>query len=494
MPKPLICVTVTAATTAELRRLRDGAVTADHADLVEVRLDWVSDPDVTAALAGRSRPVIVTCRPSWDGGRFKGSEEERRQLLAQALALGAEYVDIEWRAGFADVIATTKGRRVILSMHDFEGVPADLTERAKAMRATGAEVIKLAVKTNCLSDCLPLLELGSTIGREGNVVLIGMGPQGIATRVLVERFGSAWTYAGAMGDLGQVTPAQLRDEYGFHTLGESTAIYGLTGSPIAHSVSPAMHNAALRAAGLDAVYLPFPAADADDFVRFARALGLQGASVTIPFKVALLERVDEVDPMARRIGAINTVRVASGRWIGGNSDAKGFLVPLDDRGIALSGMRASVLGAGGSARAVAIALASKGAEVQVHARSRARAAEVAAVVSGRIGPWPPERDSWELLVNCTPIGMHPRRDETPVPAASLAGRLVYDLVYNPPVTRLLREAADAGCQTIGGLDMLVAQAHEQFQAWTHLEPPAGVMRAAATRRLSEFASDENHLV
>jgi shikimate dehydrogenase len=339
-----------------------------------------------------------------------------------------------------------------------------------------------------------LLELGSTMGREGNVVLIGLGPAGIATRVLVHRFGSVWTYAGAMGDLGQLTPGELRDQYGFDSLGESTAIYGLTGSPIAHSVSPAMHNAALRAARLDAIYLPFPAADADDFVRFARALGLEGASVTIPFKVSLCERMDDVDPVARRIGAINTIRVVCGRWIGGNSDAAGFLAPLEERGIALSGIRASVLGAGGSARAVAIALASKGADLRVHARSHQRAAEVAAVASGRTGPWPPEPGSWELLVNCTPLGMHPQLDETPVPAAALTGPLVYDLVYNPPMTRLLREASDAGCQTIGGLEMLIAQAQEQFRSWMNTDPPAGVMRAAAARRLTEFASDDHHVV
>ena len=494
MGKPLVCVTVAAATTAELRQCRDAAVTIDGADLVEVRLDSVSDPDVAGALQGRARPVIVTCRPSWEGGRFRGSEDERRQLLEQALALGAEYVDIEWRAGFDDVIARTRGRRVILSMHDFDRVPDDLRASATAMRATGAQVIKLAVKTHRLADCVPLLDLGSHEGGDANLVVIGMGPHGIATRILVERFGSAWSYAGAMSEIGQVTPTELRDEYGFSTVGKSTAVYGLTGSPISHSVSPAMHNAAFRAVGLDAVYLPLPAADADDFMQFARALRLNGASVTIPFKLSLLERMDDIDPMAQRIGAINTIRVVDGRWIGSNSDADGFLAPLEERGIGVTGMRASILGAGGSARAVAMALGSKGADVQVHARNRTRAAEVAAAASARVGPWPPEKDTWDLLVNCTPIGMHPRIDETPVVASTLTGSLVYDLVYNPPVTQLLSDAARAGCQTIGGLDMLVAQAQLQFRSWTHIDPPAAVMRAAATRRLTEFARDENHIV
>jgi shikimate dehydrogenase len=200
-----------------------------------------------------------------------------------------------------------------------------------------------------------------------------------------------------------------------------------------------------------------------------------------------------VDPIARRIGAINTIREVDGRWIGGNTDANGFLQPLQERSLNVKGLRASILGAGGSARAVAMGLASSGASVRVHARVESRAEDVAALVSGSVGAWPPEPGSWDLLVNCTPIGMHPNIEATPVPASQLTGTIVYDLVYNPPITRLLGEAAAAGCRTIGGLDMLVAQAQEQFQWWTGVRPAAGVMRAAAIERLAEFTTDEHHV-
>jgi shikimate 5-dehydrogenase len=142
---------------------------------------------------------------------------------------------------------------------------------------------------------------------------------------------------------------------------------------------------------------------------------------------------------------------------------------------------------------VAIALAPSGAAVTVHARNRAQAEQVAMIVSGKTGPWPPEPGSWDLLVNCTPLGMRPRTEQSPVPAAALTGQWVYDLVYNPPATRLLRDAVGAGLQTIGGLDMLVAQAHEQFQWWTDTRPPLAAMRAAAEQRLAEFMADENHV-
>jgi shikimate dehydrogenase len=254
-----------------------------------------------------------------------------------------------------------------------------------------------------------------------------------------------------------------------------------------------MHNAAFRAADFDAVYLPFPAVSADDFHRFARAIGISGASVTIPLKVSLVDYVDEVYSVARRIGAINTIRVADGRWIGGNTDAMGFLEPLQER-VSLAGLRASVLGAGGAARAVTVALASTGCSVRLHARNRAQAEDVAVLTAAELGPWPPAPGSWDLLINCTPVGLYPRVDETPVPKEQLTGRYVYDLIYNPPATRLLQDAAAVGCQTIGGLDMLVAQAREQFQWWTGTTCQAAVMRDAALKRLAEFARDENYLV
>jgi 3-dehydroquinate dehydratase/shikimate dehydrogenase len=481
-----LCVTVTAPSMAELRRRRDAAT---DADLVELRLDSVRDPDAAGALADRRRPVIVTCRPAWAGGSFSGSEEERGRLLANALTEGAEYVDLEASAGFDQLIASTGGRRIVLSAHDFDGIPHDLDSRICAMQATGVEVVKVAVKTTRLSDSVTLRDVASRVGDRSGLVLIGMGDHGLVTRVLPSRFRSIWTYAGGLAGVGQLTPDTLLNEFRFRDLGPATAVYGVVGCPVSQSVSPAMHNAAFRAARLDAVYLPLPAADADDFVTFARAFGMSGASVTIPYKVALTACVDEISDLATRIGAINTIRVEGGRWRGDNSDVHGFLDPLRPH-LPFTGLRASLLGAGGAARSVAIALASSGAAVSVHARNPQRAANVAALVSGSVGAWPPERGGWDVLVNCTPVGMYPNVDDTPLAADRLAPGLVYDLVYNPSATRLLREAEGAGCRIVGGLEMLVGQARRQFEWWTGVRPPAGVMREAATRRLSDFVHDD----
>ena len=222
MSTPLLCVTVAAPTTAELRRMRDEI---DDADLIELRLDSVADPNVAGALAGRRRPAIVTCRPTWEGGHFAGSEEERKRLLADAFALGAEYVDIEWRARFDDLIAERAGRRVILSSHDFDGVPADLPARMAAMRSTGAEIVKIAAQPNTLADCVPLLDLGTHARRQGSAVVIGMGEYGLATRVLAQRFGSRWAYAGRLRDIGQPDVSTLLNDYRFRTIGDATDVY-----------------------------------------------------------------------------------------------------------------------------------------------------------------------------------------------------------------------------------------------------------------------------
>lgn len=478
-----LCVTVTGRTMAELRRRRDEE---SDADLVELRLDTASDADAAAALFGRKTPVIVTCRPTWEGGQFQGSEEERLRLLRQAQELGAEYIDVEWKARFAEAVRARDGKGVILSMHDFSGVPQDLADCARAMAATGAEVIKIAVTAKKLTDCIPLLSLAGTLTVPAT--LIAMGDAGIVTRVLAARFNSCWTYAGDQVAPGQMSGARLRDDFSFRRLTRKTDLYGVVGRPIMHSLSPAMHNAAFSAVAEDAVYLPLAATDYDDFLHFAEALTVRGASVTAPFKRAAFNRTAVRDDLGERIHSVNTVRRTGERWEARNTDVAGFLAPLDEAAVELRGKRAIVLGAGGAARAVVHALLSRGAGVQVAARRREQASDLARDVVCGVTDWPPAAGSWDLLVNTTPIGTTPAVEDTPLPDGPFTGELVYDLVYNPPLTRLLRDAADAGCRTIGGMAMLVAQAERQFEWWTGLTPPAGVMRDAAMRGLAGTAS------
>ena len=467
----------------ELRAHRDGV---EGADLVELRLDHVREPDVDGALAGRRQPVVLTCRPVWEGGRFQGSEEERRRILARALELGAEYVDVEWQAGFDDLLRARRGRNIVLSAHDFDGVPTDLASRHRAMCATGAEVVKMAVRARRLCDMVPLLDLPEPDDGQSRV-LVAMGPAGLASRLLPDRFGSCWTYAGDGVAPGQIGLPRMLEEFRVRQVTADTEVYGLLGAPVGHSLSPAMHNAGFAAIGRDAVYVPLEATDVGDFWNLAARLDLRGASVTAPFKEQVVAGLASRDPLVEQVGAANTLQAFDGGWRGLNTDVPGFLQPLEGR-IALDGCRAVLLGAGGVARGVAVALAGRGARVCICARDIRRAADVARIVGAESGSLPPPSGSWDLLVNTTPVGTYPDVDATPLPGGPFDGRLVYDLVYNPRETRLLAEAKAAGCATISGLSMLVAQACGQFEWWTGIAAPVDVFQRAAERRLTAMAT------
>jgi 3-dehydroquinate dehydratase/shikimate dehydrogenase len=456
--KPLLVETVTGATVAELVAARDAAT---RADMVELRLDGVSDltpASVAAVLDGRRLPVIATCRPEWEGGRFGGGEKDRLSILQAALDGGAEYVDLEWRAGFTDLLAQTRGRRVVLSSHDFNGAPADLASQADAMRATGAEIVKIAITAHRLCDNLPL----RSITRGGPTVVIGMGPSGIPSRVLASQFGSIWTYAGNGVAPGQVPVARMLDDLRFRDISASTAIYGIVGTMTAESKSPSIHNPWFAAAGIDAVFVPLPTPEFADFLEFAEALPVTGAGVTIPFKLDALRAAVRADEYARTVGATNTLKRCADGWEATNTDVAGFLAPLE--GQELRGTRVTLLGAGGAARAVVVALNSVGARTTVSARRPEQAHEVAGL-GATVGEWPPRPGSWDILVNCTPLGGMSSPDASPLPGGPFDGRLVYDLNYKPAETRLLREARAAGCATLNGWPMLQAQARLQFDWW-----------------------------
>lgn len=441
---------------AQLRAARDASRLAD---LVELRLDGVGDLDVTGALEGRLCPVIVTCRPTWEGGRFDGGEETRRRILLDALRGGAEYVDLEWRGGFDDVIRETRGKQVVLSSHDFEAIPDNLPDRVRAMRAAGAEIVKVAVAAKRLSDSLPLRDLT----RDGAMVAIAMGPSGIPSRALAARFGSCWTYAGDGLAPGQIPVARMIDELRFRHVSPSTLVYGVVGTMTAESKSPTIHNAWFGEAGIDAVMVPMPTPSFDDFLAFADALPVAGAAVTIPFKLDALRSAVRVDDDARRVGAANTLRRAADGWEATNTDIAGFLAPLRDHD--LRDARVSVLGAGGAARAIVVALRAVGARPTVCAR-RVEQAQELVPLGAEAGAWPPPPKSWDILVNCTPLGGVSSPDASPLPGGPFDGRLVYDLIYRPPDTPLLREARAAGCATLNGWSMLQAQARKQFEWWT----------------------------
>jgi shikimate dehydrogenase len=290
-------------------------------------------------------------------------------------------------------------------------------------------------------------------------------------------FGSVWTYGGAAAP-GQTSVAELIGSYRVRSTSPATAVYALIGAPLAHSASPAMLNAAFGSTGIDAVYVPMETRDAPAFLTAAAALGVTGASVTAPLKSGWAERGVQVDEVGRAVGAINTLKRTSAGWSARNFDVDGFLAPFKVRQCNLQGTRVVVLGAGGAARAVAWALKREGAAVGLSARRAEAATALAADLGADAVAWPP--DSADILINATPVGTWPDADKAPIASgAGGSARIVYDLVYNPPETRLLRHARAAGAEIIGGLEMLIAQAELQFTYWTDRPAPAGVMEQAA---------------
>ena len=482
MTMALLCETVTGRTMAELVAARDRAT---HGDMVELRLDGVSNLDVAGALQGRRVPAVVTCRPAWEGGRFDGTEHERVHILSRALELGAEVVDVEWRAtqqssaDFAGIVRRDPAR-VVVSSHDFEGVPRDLEDRVRAMRGVGAASIKVAVLVSRLSETLPLKDIGGV----GDAVVIGMGEAGVPTRLLAAHYGSKWTYAGRGVAPGQIPAETMADDFHFFRIGPETRIFGVVSTNAMHSLSPVMHNAAFEAAGIDAVYVPLRACDFDDFLSYASAMGVEGASITIPFKLDALRAAKPADRLTQTVGAANTLRRDGQGWQATNTDVDGFLTPLDAVfGTRLRNARAAVLGAGGSARAVVAALRSRGVLVTVYARRPEQAQQLAQELDASAGEWPPPAGSWDVLVNCTPLGGAGKRDESPLPRDVVSGPLVYDLTYGAGPSALLRDAKAAGALTIDGLPMLVAQAERQFEWWTGQKPEPGVMANAVRRKV-----------
>lgn len=515
--KARVCVPVCARRADEL----PGAVAraAEFADIIELRLDCLEENQLANALdrlltlrRADTRPFIHTFRPAEQGGGRRLTREDRAafwtnllQNSRAALDASSDFADIE-----LDLLESAHGPRlfaaagrlkIICSFHDFAGVPADLEEIYERMTKTPAAVLKIAVSVTEATDSLKLFRLLERARRDGRELIpVAMGEAGIVTRLLGPARGGFLTYAAhdalSATAPGQLDARDLRDLYRIHSVNTRTQITGLVGRPVAHSLSPRIHNAAFKALGLDAVYLPFDVGDLGEFMRRltrprTRELDwrLRGLSVTAPHKSAVVGHLDRVQPSAGEIGAVNTVVVEGEELHGYNTDAEASLLPLSGV-VELKGARVALLGAGGAARALLWSLCARGARTTVFARDAARAQETAEEFGARVSQL---RDAsfegYELVVNATPLGTRGHDEgETPATASQLRGaRVVYDLVYNPTETRLLREARDAGCVTVGGLQMLVAQAAAQFRLWTGREAPTEVMRAAAEEKMLDVS-------
>ncbi len=327
-------------------------------------------------------------------------------------------------------------------------------------------------------------------GRGPRLVALAMGPLGVASRVLGGRLGAPFTFASAGAGReaapGQLAARVLADTYRVRSIGPTTRVYGLLGSDVLRSLSPAIQNRALAERGIDGVYVPLQAESMGGFIEALPALSLSGFGVTRPYKGEILPHLDSVTPDAAEAGSANTVALREGRLIGSSTDGDGVLVPLRGR-IDPAGRTVAILGAGGAARAAAFALVRAGARVTVLARRLEQAGEVAQATGAAAAALRTlDRLRWDVLVHATPVGSGAAPGECPVPPSAIRpGTVVFDMVYEPRETPLLAAAKARGCATIDGVEMLVAQAVGQFEAWTGEPAPVEAMTEAALAAIAE---------
>jgi 3-dehydroquinate dehydratase / shikimate dehydrogenase len=505
-----ICVPVCVSIARELESAIARAAKAG--DIIELRLDCLEPFEFEKALEEvedfvreSARPTIMTLRPAEQGGRRELDYASRYVFwCSRNYPPHANLIDVELdlATGFASSDnpppLPVKWERIICSHHDFAGVPANLEQIYERMASTPARILKIAVQAGDVTDCIPVFKLLERARREGReMIAIAMGTAGIATRILGPSHGAFLTYGALETDSatapGQLSAKELRELYHIHGINEQTRIMGLVGLPVGHSVSPHVHNAAFAAAGVNAVYIPFEVRDLKSFFRRlihprTRELdwNLHGLSVTAPHKATVMDYLDWVEPAAKEIGAVNTVVVVGDALHGYNTDATSVLQPVLEKLGPLRDACCAIVGAGGAASAALWSLRREGARATVFARNVEKGKSLAEKFAARCENLEAARfDGFDLVINATPLGTRGQREnETPAISNQLRGaRFAYDLVYNPIQTRFLREAREAGCETLGGLSMLVQQATEQFKLWTGADAPIEVMRDAAGRAL-----------
>jgi 3-dehydroquinate dehydratase/shikimate dehydrogenase len=492
---PKICIALGLPTVKDLIRLARQEAEAGETFL-EFRLDYLPKPmegveAIRAFLAEFPQcTVLATCRRHQNHGHFNGSIDEQIRILEASLDAGARAADVELESAEAAPPGKLEPLRtrcwLILSYHNFGGTPS-LEAVMRRMLKFPADAYKVVSTARKPSDCHRVLSLAKSHSRTG-LILLAMGELGFPTRVLSPAMGGIYTYAApssAEGTAaGQVSSRMLRQMFRIEKFTKAAKIYGVVADPVRHSISPAVHNRAFQARRLDSVYLPLlvQPPHLKDFFLFAEKLPLAGFSVTIPHKQKIIRYLDVVDPLARRVGAVNTVWRKAGKWRGANTDVEGVTIPLSKK-IRLPKARVLVVGNGGAARGAAFALAEAGSKVSVTGRNADRVRALAKACGAEaLAREQLDSNYFDAVIHATPIGMHPHVNESffqdRIPAD-----IVFDMVYNPLETRLIRQALDQKKEVVNGLQMFLEQAARQFEIWTGESAPRPAMEKAALEAL-----------
>ena len=466
---------------------------------LEFRIDYLKKPE-TASFKIKQlyemRPdviTIATCRRVQAGGRFKGTVAAQMEILSKAAAAGCQIVDLELESAEAIKAAEldkfrSKITALLISHHDFKATKK-LEETFERMKQYNADFYKLVTTATNLRDNVTMIKFLQSTSDHHFMVGLCMGEQGIVSRVLAVRAGSVFTFGAATrGEEtgpGQVTMRELRDVYRIETVDAVTRVYGVAGDPISHSLSPFTMNTGFRRENVHAAFLPLPSRGMDDLLTCVREIPIHGMSVTMPYKQEIVGHLDNSDVVTQQTGACNTVvRGQDGKLYGFNTDVAGIVTPLEEH-IALQGATVLVLGAGGAARAAIFGVKQKGAEVFILNRTP----QTAQALARKMGAKTIKRSDlakmeFDVIINATPVGMgNPK--VSPLEEKELKGKIIFDLVYNPYETKLLKMARAQNLIAISGVEMFVHQGARQFEIWTGKPAPVDEMRLEVFRQLGE---------
>lgn len=455
------------------------------ADLLELRFDLMSPmPSSLNGFGSIHIPKIATLRNQAQGGHYNGSEKDRLVFFQSAIKAGFHLIDLEFGSPLWDRREKElKDAHLICSYHDFEKTPKPGVILELMIKASSrAAIPKVAFNVKAIADLLSIIDAARMFSStEKEFVVIGMGELGEITRVCADRIGCAFAYA-SLEKGKEAAPGQV-DLDTMRRLTPEKVITGIIGHPLSHSLSPSMHNAAFLALGIPGRYLAFSTRpeELEAFLQLAVEVDMRGFNVTIPHKESIMPFLDRLDASAEAVGAVNTVEMQDGDAVGHNTDLVGVQMTLKQHEVEAKGKKALVVGAGGAARAVCAALAISGARIAITTRNWQKAESLSKKFKGA-HPVTAEdalREHFDLVINCTPLGMKGFPDELPIsPAIFHQQQFVMDAVYNPPRTRFLIEAEKRGASTINGESMLVHQALKAFEIWTGKAPPAEVMLRA----------------
>jgi 3-dehydroquinate dehydratase/shikimate dehydrogenase len=498
MRLPRVCLAVSGETIEDMLAAAESM--ARDNPFVEFRLDYLKQP--LAAFSKIHRflethqyvTAIGTCRRTENGGKFKGSLASQLEVLTKARTAGCQLVDLELQSALKmkpEVVARLRTHAgLILSFHDFRAT-RNLDETLENMLKVPADFYKVVGTATTLFDNVVMMKFLQEQSGKHSLVGVCMGEQGIISRILGVRAGSAFTFGAVNAELktapGQVSTRDLRNIYRIDQVDAATRIYGVAGDPIEHSLSPIIMNTALRRENVNGVYLPLHAKTLKDLIRCVREIPLHGFSVTMPYKQAILQHLDKTDAHTTKIGACNTVvRGQDGKLFGFNTDIAGVIRPLEQR-LGIANAKVLVLGAGGAARAAVFGLKERGAEVWVLNRTSAKGQKLARQAKAHSIKRPDLRKvAFDVIINATPVGMGNTHD-CPLKDQEIRAKVVFDMVYDPVETHLLQVARAKGIAVIPGIEMFVQQAARQFEIWTGKPAPAADMLRAVTLALQERA-------